>query len=1157
VRLVLTEDEAAVQALVGTDALLRARGHVERGEVAELLWKPETGHAQGKVHAPMSGTITATLRLDDQGQLASIDRTCSCGNSLCAHPEALALLVLAVARPLGVVRSSVGTRVPGHVQTGPVDRGGGTGGVHTKQADRPQQRIAGARRMVGREKTPAARPAAWESAVTALMAAAGPRRPEATPGAAAIALQFDLVPATPTKSGATRAGPGSGSAASDGAAWRVAMRPVVPGRNGWVRSGIAWSSLDYYGYRRGADATRSHLRLLREILMLSSVGDDRHYYGYQQNVVHLDAFVSRRIWDLLAEAQDMGLPLVQTGKAAGPVMVCRAPARATVQADRAGDDLRLLATLTADGMTVPAEQSILVGQPAHGVVWWGTRGSALAEAGRRVLYLAPLADPLTPALVRALASPEIVVPVSDERRFLQEYYPRLARGVEVIAAADVVALPVLEPYRLTLTVDHLAVQQAALRWQWVQPVTGDGEPLDATAPAGQEQTRDRVLRLVAETVSSCLPALVESGPTGPTLLAAATVAGDDLVRLVNRVLPRLAELDDVDIMEHGASRNRYQLVDEAPAFRFVGADTIAEADWFDLAVQLSIGGQQVPFDALFVALAQDREYLILPSGTYFSLDRPQFDQLRELIAESRALEDPPPGTLRVGRFQAGLLQELAELGEITGQARGWLESVRALGAQGDSCDRPLPQGLRATLRPYQRDGFGWLAALYEHGLGGVLADDMGLGKTLQTLALICHTREIGETRGPFLVVAPASVVHNWVSEAQRFAPDLTVQAVTQTQVRRGCTLAEAVVGADVVVTSYTLFRLEFDDYQELKWDGLVLDEAQFIKNHQAQVHRSAKRLSAPFKLAITGTPMENNLAELWALCSVTAPGLFPSVDRFTDYYRTPIEKGQDGQRLAQLQRRIKPLLLRRRKADVALDLPPKQEQVVELDLDPKHQRVYQGYLQRERQKVLGLLGDLEKNRFEIFRSLTLLRQASLDVALVDPKHHRVPSTKLDVLVEQIEALAAEGHRTLVFSQFTRFLKAARNRLENADVTCCYLDGSTRRRADVIANFKNGTAPVFLISLKAGGFGLNLAEADYCILLDPWWNPAAETQAVDRAHRIGQTRHVMVYRMVAKDTIEEKVMALSRRKAELFNSVLDDGDFSSARLTAADIQALLQ
>jgi SNF2 family DNA or RNA helicase len=400
------------------------------------------------------------------------------------------------------------------------------------------------------------------------------------------------------------------------------------------------------------------------------------------------------------------------------------------------------------------------------------------------------------------------------------------------------------------------------------------------------------------------------------------------------------------------------------------------------------------------------------------------------------------------------------------------------------------------------------------------------------------------------------VVHNWAAEASRFAPRLRVEAVTQTASRRGVEIAAVAAHADVVITSYTLLRLESDGYQELQWDGVILDEAQFVKNPQAHVHRCVRRLSASFKLAMTGTPMENNLTELWALYSLTAPGLFPSPDRFADYYRRPIEKGRDQERLAQLRRRIRPLMLRRRKADVAADLPAKQEQVIELDLHPRHRKVYQTYLQRERQKVLGLLGDLERNRFEILRSLTLLRQASLDVALVDAKHDAVPSTKLDALTEQVENLVAEGHRTLVFSQFTRFLDAARERLTAAGVQCSYLDGKTRNRAAVLAEFKEGAAPVFLISLKAGGFGLNLTEADYCILLDPWWNPATEAQAVDRVHRIGQIRNVMVYRLVAKDTIEEKVMALKARKAELFASVLDGGDLASARLTAADIQDLL-
>jgi len=309
-------------------------------------------------------------------------------------------------------------------------------------------------------------------------------------------------------------------------------------------------------------------------------------------------------------------------------------------------------------------------------------------------------------------------------------------------------------------------------------------------------------------------------------------------------------------------------------------------------------------------------------------------------------------------------------------------------------------------------------------------------------------------------------------------------------------------------------------------------------------------------VAMTGTPIENNLMELWSLLSIAAPGLFPSPDRFTDHYRTPIEKHGEVDRLAQLRRRVRPLMLRRTKDQVVRDLPDKQEQVLELDLLPKQKKLYQTYLQRERQKVLGLLGDVQKNRFEIFRSLTLLRQASLDMSLVDAAHGNVPSTKLDALMEILEDVAADGHRALVFSQFTRFLTLARERLEADGVECVYLDGRTRNRGAVVERFRTGTAPAFLISLKAGGTGLTLTEADYCIVLDPWWNPATEAQAVDRAHRIGQTRKVNVYRLVSRGTIEEKVMALKERKAALFDDVLGDGEFASTALTADDIRGLL-
>jgi SNF2 family DNA or RNA helicase len=295
---------------------------------------------------------------------------------------------------------------------------------------------------------------------------------------------------------------------------------------------------------------------------------------------------------------------------------------------------------------------------------------------------------------------------------------------------------------------------------------------------------------------------------------------------------------------------------------------------------------------------------------------------------------------------------------------------------------------------------------------------------------------------------------------------------------------------------------------------------------------------------------------LWSLLSITAPGLFPDPQRFAEQYARPIERGGDAQRLERLRRRIKPLVKRRTKQLVAGDLPAKQEQTLDVDLHPRHRRLYDTRLQRERQKILGLIDDFDRNRFTILRSITLLRQLTLHPALVDGGQDNVPCAKLGALTEQLGDVIGGGHRALVFSQFTGFLSKVRQRLEDEGIGYCYLDGRTRRRDRVIERFKAGDDPVFLISLKAGGVGLNLTEAEYCFLLDPWWNPATEAQAIDRIHRIGQARPVMVYRMIALDTIEEKVVALARRKAELFRGVMDDGDLFASSVTAEDIRGLL-
>jgi SNF2 family DNA or RNA helicase len=751
--------------------------------------------------------------------------------------------------------------------------------------------------------------------------------------------------------------------------------------------------------------------------------------------------------------------------------------------------------------------------------------------------------------------------------------------------------PEISGPELVVHADYTRGHHLEVRWEWSYRV--GGTELRAALGAARDPFRDpeaeaRVLRGLSLPSGPGVPFRATAdglgAPSGPVSGGRHTLHGFEAMTFSTEVLPLLSARDDVRVELTGQVPDYHEAGDSLEIGLTAG-ELDGNRDWFDLGISVTVEGREVPFAELFVALAHGQSHMLLADGAYFSLDKPELATLARLIEEAKALQDQPDGALRISRFQAGLWEELSEIGSVSHQAARWEEQVRGLLSVEEIDTVPLPPTLNAQLRPYQLSGFHWLAFLWRHGLGGILADDMGLGKTLQTLALLQYVKDSRGTGSapnslfsdadgdadsprqgqrkesspvrhtPFLIIAPTSVLANWTAEAHRFTPDLKVVTVSDTSGRRGGTLADVIDGADAVVTSYTLLRLDFEAFAAHEWAGLVLDEAQYVKNHQSKAYQCARRLAAPFKIAITGTPMENNLMELWSLLSITAPGLFPNPERFRDYYAKPIERNGSGDLLAQLRRRIRPLIMRRTKEQVAADLPEKQEQVLEVELDPEHRKVYQTHLQRERQKILGLLDDVNHNRFTILRSLTLLRQLSLHAALVDEEHSDVPSAKIDALAEQIEDVVGGGHRALVFSQFTRFLRMARARLEASGVECCYLDGSTVNRGAVISAFKEGTAPVFLISLKAGGFGLNLTEADYCFLLDPWWNPAAEAQAVDRTHRIGQTRHVMVYRLIASGTIEEKVMALKARKAELFSSVIDsDGAFSSA-LSADDIRAL--
>jgi len=944
---------------------------------------------------------------------------------------------------------------------------------------------------------------------------------------------------------------GSASAA------RIRLRPVTPGRNGnWVKSQVSWSSLDYFWYRGASEEqTAEKVGLLKELLALSRVHVSRYYSRYNDDGVWLDSINSRRIWDLLAEAEVLGLPLVGVGKQPTQVTLSSMPGAARIDVARTTAGIEVRPRVAVGDIEVPTGSALLVGSPAHGIAWWtGEPG-----AGTPVhLFLAGLTSSLDGALGDLVMGEAIPVPAQDEGRFLEVFHPLLSERVAVTSSDGSVDLPEPAARHLELSISSPGGTTCLFGWSWIRGSAEFGRRGGLWTSTGYPEERQAETELVTAVTSvvADTPDMVEIGELGARLVADGGLTGMAAVDFVTRVMPALAELDGVEVAIIGDLPG-FRAADDAPVVSLTGTGSSDRSDWFDLMVTVSVDGEDVEFRDLFVALAEGRTHLILPSGIYFPLDGDELRQLAHLIVEGRSLWEAPNGAIRVSRFQAAWWEEVRTLGAINDRVAEWESTVRTLLDAGDRIEHLLPAGLQAELRPYQRDGFNWLAYLYDHKLGGILADDMGLGKTVQALALICHVHQQAPEGPPFLVVAPTSVVQNWEAECRKFAPGLDVVVVRATTTRRGVPLSDLVAGAHVVVTSYGLFRREFDAYDSIEWAGLFLDEAQFVKNHASQAHRRARMLSVPFKVAVTGTPMENNLLELWSLLAITAPGLLGDAARFTTYYRQPIERDGDADRLAQLRRRIRPLMLRRTKEQVAADLPAKLEQVLELELVPRHAKIYQAYLQRERQKVLGMLGDMRKHRFEIFRSLTLLRQASLDVGLIDEKHAGVPSTKLDALMEMVEEVVADGHRVLVFSQFTRFLQSARSRVQSAGIDLCYLDGRTRNRAKVIDRFQSGEAPVFLISLKAGGFGLNLTAADYCILLDPWWNPATEAQAVDRTHRIGQTKKVMVYRLVAKDTIEEKVMAMKAKKAALFANVIDSGELASGTLTAEDIRSLIE
>lgn len=591
------------------------------------------------------------------------------------------------------------------------------------------------------------------------------------------------------------------------------------------------------------------------------------------------------------------------------------------------------------------------------------------------------------------------------------------------------------------------------------------------------------------------------------------------------------------------------------------------SNWFDMALKLTYGDETFDLVPLVIDWLEsdDRDQPILlqsESGQWLEVSTdvvaPVADILMELFDDPKAQDG-----LRLPRQRAEALESMDEIWQEHGLSVSWqgAEGIFNLAERLRNFEKietpELPASFNATLRPYQLDGVAWLGFLAEYSFNGILADDMGLGKTPQTLAHLLIERDSGRLSQPALVVAPTSLLGNWKKEAARFTPTL------KTHIWHGPdrkSLGLNFEDYDIVITSYALVTRDIDYLCKQEFGCIVLDEAQAIKNPTAKVSQALKSMSVKRRLCLTGTPMENHLGELWSLYDFLMPNVLGSKKHFTRYFRTPIETHGSLERQERLSQMIKPFLLRRNKEQVAQDLPPKTEIIRDVPLDGEQARLYESIRISMEHRVRSLLSErgLERSHIEMLDALLKLRQTCCHPSLVklDNAKGIVESAKTRLLMSMLEELIAEGRKILLFSQFTEMLSLIETELNQEEIPYVKLTGRTRKRDEVIDQFQSGDIPLFLISLKAGGTGLNLTAADTVIHYDPWWNPAVENQASDRAHRIGQTKPVFIYKLVASNTVEEKIMAMQRHKQMLADQTVNNAQSDPMQnLTADDFLSL--
>lgn len=607
------------------------------------------------------------------------------------------------------------------------------------------------------------------------------------------------------------------------------------------------------------------------------------------------------------------------------------------------------------------------------------------------------------------------------------------------------------------------------------------------------------------------------------------------------LLPRMEEMAEVFLTERVRA-----LFSERRYTPRVKADLSADLDWLDISFEVDdLSNDEIR--NIMRSIVEKRKYIRMKDGAFLTLETGAFAEFGEL-AQRLGLgpKEIKKHNLRLPAVRALQLPERKSAGSAvlwSKKLREFLNNIR----DPDRLEQEAPAALASVLRDYQLQGFRWMSTLAHYRFGGILADDMGLGKTLQAIAFIASQceQQLPETRRPVLVVSPSSLVYNWRDECARFAPGLRVLVVTGSKAEREARF-DAVAEADIVLTSYPLLRQDLEQYERLPFSTLILDEAQAIKNTGSQTAQAVKAVQAPRRFALTGTPVENGASELWSIYDAVFPGLLPSQKTFRE---------MEPERIGRI---VKPFLLRRLKQDVLTELPDKIETVQRSELKAGQKKLYAGYLARLQESAAQDLAaeGFQKSRMKILAGITRLRQLCCHPSLF-VEDYKDGSGKLEQLVELVQERKEAGSRLLIFSQFSSMLQLIREALEEEGHSLFYLDGQTKaeERVDLCRRFNQGEADIFLISLKAGGTGLNLTGADTVLLYDMWWNPAVEEQAIGRAHRMGQKRVVQVIRLVAEGTIEEKILELQEKKKDLIERLVESSE-GNQRLTEEDIRELL-